>query len=112
MLWTELKSKSTLPSPRAGTTLCNIENELYLFGGSGPSSSSFNDLHIYSPGKNSLYQRLFIYNREEYLGNGGKFKPGQEFEAKGRTYNDILWSPSIYYRRKSFTELFSRYQYP
>ena len=38
-----------MPSPRAGMSLSNIQNKLYLFGGSGHSAMCFNDLNIFKP---------------------------------------------------------------
>ena len=38
------------PSPRAGMSLCVIKSQIFLFGGSGPSGSCFNDLQAFDPG--------------------------------------------------------------
>lgn len=58
MRWTEIKVKRHVPSPRAGMSLCNVESKLYLFGGSGPSASCFNDLQIYDPGEFGLVKSV------------------------------------------------------
>ena len=35
--------------PRAGMSLCSMENKLYLFGGSGKHAQCFNDLYTFDP---------------------------------------------------------------
>lgn len=47
MFWTQVIVEGESPAPRAGMSLCNVNNELYLFGGSGPHAYCFNDLYIY-----------------------------------------------------------------
>lgn len=37
------------PHPRAGMTLACHRDMLFLFGGSGPSATCYNDLHVYDP---------------------------------------------------------------
>lgn len=37
------------PAPRAGMSLCNVDNKLFLFGGSGPHAYCFNDLYSFDP---------------------------------------------------------------
>lgn len=44
-------------------SLCNVDSKLYLFGGSGPSASCFNDLQIFDPSKFQVVS-LFKYLHE------------------------------------------------
>ena len=37
------------PAPRAGMELCNVNDKLFLFGGSGPHAFCFNDLYTFDP---------------------------------------------------------------
>lgn len=41
------------PAPRAGMVLCNVQDKLYLFGGSGPHAYCFNDLYTFDPKSSS-----------------------------------------------------------
>jgi len=41
------------PAPRAGMELCNVNNKLFLFGGSGPHAFCFNDLYTFDPTSSS-----------------------------------------------------------
>ncbi len=54
LIWSEINICSQPPSPRAGMSLASINSLIYLFGGSGPSATCFNDLQIFDPGLNSL----------------------------------------------------------
>jgi hypothetical protein len=47
----EIPVYSMPPSPRAGMSLSAINSLLYLFGGSGPSATCFNDLQIFDPSR-------------------------------------------------------------
>jgi len=49
MIWCQVQVTGDSPAPRAGMSLCNVENKLYLFGGSGPHAYCFNDLFIFDP---------------------------------------------------------------
>lgn len=37
------------PPARAGMKMINADDVIYMFGGSGPSSTCFNDLWLYDP---------------------------------------------------------------
>ncbi len=41
-------------------SLCVIKSEIYLFGGSGPSGTCFNDLQAFNPSKNEI---IYFYNK-------------------------------------------------
>jgi len=41
--WSEIKVLSSAPSPRAGMGMVAVNDKLYLFGGSGPSTTCFGD---------------------------------------------------------------------
>jgi hypothetical protein len=49
MIWSQVLVQGESPAPRAGMSLCNVDNKLYLFGGSGPHAYCFNDLFVYNP---------------------------------------------------------------
>lgn len=49
MLWSPVLVNGDSPAPRAGMSLCNVENRLFLFGGSGPHAYCFNDLYSFDP---------------------------------------------------------------
>jgi hypothetical protein len=49
MIWTQVIVDGESPAPRAGMSLCNVDNKLFLFGGSGPHAYCFNDLYIFDP---------------------------------------------------------------
>lgn len=49
MIWTFVNVVGESPAPRAGMSLCNVDNKLFLFGGSGPHAYCFNDLFIFDP---------------------------------------------------------------
>ena len=49
MTWSSVVIEGESPAPRAGMSLCNVDNKLFLFGGSGPHAYCFNDLHVFDP---------------------------------------------------------------
>jgi N-acetylneuraminic acid mutarotase len=45
MIWTKIESEQgSIPSPRAGMSLTNLNDRLVLFGGSGHSALCYNDI--------------------------------------------------------------------
>lgn len=49
MVWYQVLVQGESPAPRAGMSLCNVDNKLFLFGGSGPHAYCFNDLYQFDP---------------------------------------------------------------
>jgi N-acetylneuraminic acid mutarotase len=49
LIWSQVVVQGESPAPRAGMSLCNVDNKLFLFGGSGPHAYCFNDLYMYDP---------------------------------------------------------------
>ena len=47
--WSQVEVIGESPAPRAGMELCNVDNKLFLFGGSGPHAFCFNDLYTFDP---------------------------------------------------------------
>ena len=45
--WSQVAVVGESPAPRAGMELCNVNDHLYLFGGSGPHAYCFNDLYTF-----------------------------------------------------------------
>ena len=45
-------------------SLCNVENKLFLFGGSGPHAYCFNDLYVFDPDQNKWTQYENFANPE------------------------------------------------
>ncbi len=56
MIWSQVIINGESPAPRAGMSLCNMDDRLYLFGGSGPHAFCFNDLFEYDPETNKWQQ--------------------------------------------------------
>ena len=52
-IWSRVTVDGESPPPRAGMSLCNVRDTLYLFGGSGPHAQCFNDLYTFDPGSAS-----------------------------------------------------------
>lgn len=52
------------PAPRAGMSLCNVDNMLFLFGGSGPHAYCFNDLFVFEPESSKWIQIDSFQNSE------------------------------------------------
>lgn len=48
-LWSQVVVVGESPAPRAGMELCNVNDKLFLFGGSGPHAFCFNDLYTFDP---------------------------------------------------------------
>jgi len=48
-MWSQVNVVGDSPVPRAGMSLCNVNDKLYLFGGSGPHAQCFNDLYTFDP---------------------------------------------------------------
>lgn len=48
MSWEKILAAGDVPRPRAGMSLNSIRGELLMFGGSGVSSTSYNDLYIFN----------------------------------------------------------------
>ena len=47
-------------------SLCNVDNKLYLFGGSGPHAYCFNDLFVYDPDA-SIWSHCVNFSNPECL---------------------------------------------
>ena len=56
MLWSLVQVNGESPAPRAGMSLCNVDNKLFLFGGSGPHAYCFNDLFVFDCEANKWMQ--------------------------------------------------------
>jgi len=52
-IWSEVDVVGESPAARAGMELCNVNNKLFLFGGSGPHAFCFNDLYAFDPKTNT-----------------------------------------------------------
>jgi N-acetylneuraminic acid mutarotase len=48
-IWSQVVVVGESPAPRAGMELCNVNDKLFLFGGSGPHAFCFNDLYTFDP---------------------------------------------------------------
>lgn len=48
-IWSQVQVVGESPAPRAGMELCNVNDKLFLFGGSGPHAYCFNDLYTFDP---------------------------------------------------------------
>ena len=48
-IWSQISVVGESPAPRAGMELCNVNDKLFLFGGSGPHAFCFNDLYTFDP---------------------------------------------------------------
>jgi N-acetylneuraminic acid mutarotase len=70
LVWQELTIEGDIPSPRAGMSLCGIKNKLYLFGGSGPSASCYNDLLIFDP-KTKKWQKTKYSDKDVVKARAG-----------------------------------------
>lgn len=56
MIWSHVVVDGESPAPRAGMSLCNVDNKLFLFGGSGPHAYCFNDLYVFDPDSSKWQQ--------------------------------------------------------
>ncbi|KAL4463847.1 hypothetical protein ABPG74_005784 [Tetrahymena malaccensis] len=65
--WTQIERSEWIQAPpaRAGMKMINVEDIIYMFGGSGPSSTCFNDLWLFDPKCNQWQQCRVTLNESE-----------------------------------------------
>lgn len=122
------------PAPRAGMSLCNVENKLFLFGGSGPHAFCFNDLYSFDAescrwthcdnfanpsclpkaraghSKTLVDSRLFIIGGsygQDYLKDVHILDtdPCPEFNFEIKSKNKLLASVADYINREEFSDI-------
>ncbi|CAD8206642.1 unnamed protein product [Paramecium octaurelia] len=75
--WSELNAAYS-PSARAGMCMTTMDNNIYLFGGSGPQTTCFGDLQCYDPMKN-LWTIVELQDEEHF----DKARAGHSMTAMG-----------------------------
>ena len=64
-VWSTPQNLENKPQARAGMTLTNVRGKIFLFGGSGPRSKCYGDLHVYDPAAVKWLETVTIENDED-----------------------------------------------
>lgn len=82
-VWSTPQITENKPQARAGMTLTNVRGKIFLFGGSGPRSKCYGDLHVYDPVEIKWLETVTIENDED-ADHGGIVYNRDEQDAESR----------------------------